>query len=848
MMRRLRYLFTIQNGILLVMLAIAGMSAEAFSPDDTEAKLMVLGVTAGLIGLCLGLLRSPDSLSHLTAIGSGFGVTLLLAAIRMADDAPGASLHDRVGWVAAELRDWYVGAGAEETTNDLLVVILLQMIVWLVSYLAGWTLARQGWVSVGILLPGTLVFAARVAGDGAPARALELYLVLAVVLLARMTYVRRSGRAGSGVDGRGWASLLTATVVAVLVVSLGASAPEDLSSRTLEPLAQQAADTYLSAQERTTDWIADHTGLVGDRVPGVDDFPRYTAFDDAFSIGGELNLTQQPEVLVQRPGPAPYLSAQSYDAYTGRGWQSTVADTFDEDGPDGVRYAPELTFRPDQRVPYSAAVSEQRTQTTMVVTPLGPPADIVFADGEYLTSNERASVRMSWRQMQAARFPLREMSLSEIPPDLTGIASLLMGAPDLSVEGDAGLLYPADDSDRARLQEVRQQLSDRFIDVSWSVAIDGRVEAMVVTGQVPIYDDNVSIERATDRRIGEAYEVTSLTSVATDDELRNASTGYPAWVTDRYLPLPDSVTDRTRELTRNVTAGAVTPFDQARAIEAYLRESITYDIAVGLPDEGIDIVDYVLFENPRGYCEHYASAMTGMLRILGIPAKTVVGYYPGDWDDASQGYIYRQENAHAWTEAFFPGYGWIRFEPTASQPASAFDGATETATPAQDLTLPTPTPASIGTAAAPAASPAAAQDVPPVVQADPEATGDGGGSPWPIVLAGVAAALLALGAVGWVLMARGVALEPSAIFGRMVRWGRAGGVAGGAYLTPREYARRFGRRYPDLAGDATRIVDVYEEQRYGGHEPESGKLRHAADALRNVQRAVIRRLVRLGRE
>ena len=85
------------------------------------------------------------------------------------------------------------------------------------------------------------------------------------------------------------------------------------------------------------------------------------------------------------------------------------------------------------------------------------------------------------------------------------------------------------------------------------------------------------------------------------------------------------------------------------------------------------------------------------------------------------------------------------------------------------------------------------------------------------------------------------------MFARMVRWGRAGGVAGGPYVTPREYARRVGRRYPDLAGDATRIVDVYEDQRYGGHEPEQGRVRHAAEALRNVQRAVIRRVVRLGR-
>jgi hypothetical protein len=848
-MGRLRHLLSIQNVILLLMLAIAGVSAASFAPDGTEARLLPLAILAGVLGLSLGLLRTADSLSHLMAIGTGFAATLVLAAFRMAEDAPGASFRDRLTSVAGELRDWYVGAGAHEDSNRLLVIVLLQMIVWLVSYLAGWTLARQGWVSVAILLPGTLVFAARVAIEDAPPRGLELYMVLAVVLLARVTWIRRAGlranRAES--DGRGWASLLTASVVAVLVVSLGVSTPEDFSSRTLEPLAQQAADTYLAAQDRTAHWLSDHTGLLGNRPPGVDDYPRYTAFDDAFSIGGELNLTHQPEVLVRTPGPAPYLSAQSYDSYTGRGWKSTVEDTFEEEGPDGVRYAPELTFRPDQRVPYSPAVSEDRTEVTMEVTPLGPPADIVFADGEFLTANERASVRMSWRQMKGERFPLREMRLTDLPPDLTGIASLLMAAPDLSVEGDAGLLYPSTAADRDRLQEARANLSDRFIDVSWSVATDGRIEAMFVTGQVPIYDDNVTVERATDRGIDQSFQVTSLASVATDDDLRAAATDYPTWVASRYLPLPDTVTDRTEALTRNITAGTSNPFDQAKAIEAYLREHITYDITVGVPDKGVDIVDYVLFENQRGYCEHYASAMTVMLRILGIPAKTVVGYYPADWDDASQGYLYRQQNAHAWTEAFFPGYGWIRFEPTASQPASVFDGEVPTATPAETTVLPTPTPAATETATAAVASPAAEQEQPPVAQVVPEEPEEGGGSAWPIVAGGAIAAALALVAVAWLVLGRGVALEPESLFSRMLRWGRAGGVAGGAHMTPREYARRVGRRYPDLARDATHIVDVYEEQRYGGHAPERGRLRQAADALRNVQRAVIRRFVRFGR-
>src|SRR5690606_771 len=118
------------------------------------------------------------------------------------------------------------------------------------------------------------------------------------------------------------------------------------------------------------------------------------------------------------------------------------------------------------------------------------------------------------------------------------------------------------------------------------------------------------------------YDVTSLLSNASADQLRNATGEYPEWVTDRYLALPESVTQRTVDLVAQLTSAETNPYDRAKAIESFLRQHIDYDLNVGVPPEGADIVDYVLFESHRGYCEYYASAMTVMLRTLGIPAKT----------------------------------------------------------------------------------------------------------------------------------------------------------------------------------------------------------------------------------
>jgi hypothetical protein len=94
-----------------------------------------------------------------------------------------------------------------------------------------------------------------------------------------------------------------------------------------------------------------------------------------------------------------------------------------------------------------------------------------------------------------------------------------------------------------------------------------------------------------------------------------------------------------------------------------------------------------LFDLRKGFCNYYASAEVVLLRTLGIPARLAVGYASGDNIDNPEFYTVRQRDAHAWPEVYFPGIGWIEFEPTVSQPA--ITRLTE-ATQAADLNNPTP--------------------------------------------------------------------------------------------------------------------------------------------------------------
>ncbi len=182
-----------------------------------------------------------------------------------------------------------------------------------------------------------------------------------------------------------------------------------------------------------------------------------------------------------------------------------------------------------------------------------------------------------------------------------------------------------------------------------------------------------------------SYQVTVQYSTATEDQLRGAGTDYPTWLDpyrnfagayrqsgDAEAPQPLAVTSyrskavlqRIQDLARRVTAGKDNPYDQTTAIESYLRSNYQYTLTPTEPPQGADPLDYFLFTSKEGYCEYFATAMGDMLRSLGIPVRLVNGYGPGSYDEKLGRYVVKESDAHTWVEGYFPGYGWIPFEPT----------------------------------------------------------------------------------------------------------------------------------------------------------------------------------------
>jgi transglutaminase-like putative cysteine protease len=181
------------------------------------------------------------------------------------------------------------------------------------------------------------------------------------------------------------------------------------------------------------------------------------------------------------------------------------------------------------------------------------------------------------------------------------------------------------------------------------------------------YVDLIGVVAEPSIRPQTVFQAQSLVAVPTANQLREAGTEYPDW-TDRYLQLPDNMPDSIRQLAQQVVSEETNPYIQVQLITQYLRDSIEYQEIIDEPPRGVDVIEWFLFDYRKGFCNYYATAEILMLRSLGIPARIAVGFAEGVYQDDENFYEVREKESHAWPEVFFPGVGWVEFEPTASLP------------------------------------------------------------------------------------------------------------------------------------------------------------------------------------
>jgi transglutaminase-like putative cysteine protease len=313
------------------------------------------------------------------------------------------------------------------------------------------------------------------------------------------------------------------------------------------------------------------------------------------------------------------------------------------------------------------------------------------------------------------------------------------------------------------------------------------------------------------------YVITTEYSIATEDELNQAGTNYPRSVAT-YSSLPadgyraPEVLARIHQLALQVTANANahTAYEKAKAIETYLRTQYTYNLNATTP-QGQDPIDYFLFTSKKGYCEFFASAMGDMLRSLEIPTRLVNGFGEGLPDVTTHTWVVKGQDAHTWVESYFPGYGWITFEPTPDNVYIPIErGSTGTPCVTENQCNP-PTPG--GGIGDPSPQPTASPRV-PIPGGGGNPGGPGSGLTFGIPDAGtltkilgvlLAFVLVLLAAAARYLRPRSVALawKRALILARMAGAERRPGE------TPIELSRRIASRFPEASNAMRSLADGF---------------------------------------
>jgi transglutaminase-like putative cysteine protease len=177
------------------------------------------------------------------------------------------------------------------------------------------------------------------------------------------------------------------------------------------------------------------------------------------------------------------------------------------------------------------------------------------------------------------------------------------------------------------------------------------------------YDNDTGVVYSTSPRHPGPYVVQTVLTEPSTVQLRSAVATVPD-LNPAYTQL-GPVDPRVVALARQITQGAPTTLDKAVAVSQYFRNpanGFTYSLQTA-PSAGRDPLGEFLFDGKRGYCEQYAAAMAVMMRTLGIPSRVAIGFMSNA--QAGDRRIITAQDAHAWVEVFFPGYGWQGFEPTA---------------------------------------------------------------------------------------------------------------------------------------------------------------------------------------
>ena len=804
--------------------------------------LLVIVLASTLAGLALARVRTPWPLLHLAGLvlGSAFVVWQGSSLV------DGDSLSDRVGEMWNRLDLFYDAATAGGISTDLLPVSLAVLAAaWLLGYLGSWYLFRRTNVWVGLVLSGLAMLTALSFLPDRYVLNFLAYIFLAMMLVARVTMIQRREQwrlAGVGTFSISRWLLVRATVVFCVVVLLVAAVfPVNVYRSTLAVKIWDLGRTPISFLEE------DFSRLLSAIPSREDQMGRF--FGTSLPFLGKIKFEGEVVFWTESEHPNYWLS-RSYSRYTPQGW-----------------FAGHLRKRlvgPDSPAPPQESLKRELVAQSLQFS--------------FDTNRLLSGGNMNWISREAVIETLSPMRFqiamqkperdAEFPEEVRRIAAELretFGQPVTTfVESRITSMLPPD-----------------LVLVRVSYTRDGSdtyVRSINLARMRPTVSDVVSWRFTERLNANDTYEMNSFVSKATPDDLRTAGTNYSGFITDHYLQLPSALPQRVRDLASELTRDAETPLDKALAVRGYLRgDTFTYSQDIEKPPHDADGVDYFLFETREGYSDYFSSSMAVLLRAAGVPARLAAGYASGEPEEETERRAVKDSDSHGWTQVYFPGYGWIDFEPTPAWPESeqlgAGSGSSSSPLASGDLN---PAPFECQ-------PPDELQEVaglfrqsglrPDQVQLAGHQEGHVEGEPcddFGEAFGGISflfgdsmlekvgasigiglAAIAAIALATWFAWTRGLGDGPGERdYAKMSRLGTLAGIGRRSNQTPIEYSITLGQAIPRIAAGAHALGWAFARGRYAGQRPREDGIEDLNNAWRSIRAwmllRALRRLVPVG--
>ena len=620
----------------LLMYGAVGISAWVLREADFVSTPGLMGVIfiAGLTGMLMAKVRG---LIWPIPYVAGLLIGLIVATYQTA-----TLLEDQIALTGMftvwdRVREWYDVAVTGGISRDHLPSTLyLLVLAWLLGYISSWFLFK--WINpwIGLMLSGVaLLTTLSFLPDQFDSR-FFIFVFIAMLLVARVSLVQREAL---------WSKLDIGSITAIRNRLL--SAPIILCVTTIILIAavgaplrvyvvRTAIDVWNWGRDPLTvfedDFARLFSGITSKNDVNGRFFGNTLPFMGKISFGGDV-------VMVANSKMPTYWLSRSYSHYTSKGWIAGKTIKFNV-GPEGL---PPPPHESDNR-----ELAFQRVQLTF-------ESDEMFVGGNVDWVSHDAVVETL--EPRVFHIDLKNSTYdSELPPDIQQLAEefrrLLDPPPNRFIESLIAEVLPDDliVLDVIPGSESEQWRNQKVVTLRRK---DPEIPEVV----------NWEFKRALPQE--QPYTLYSFVSQATNDQLQVAGDEYSTFITDHYLQLPSTLPDRVRDLAERITQDAETPLDKVLAIENYLRNEggFEYSQDIESPPTNADGVDWFLFETKTGYSDYFGSSMTVMLRSVGVPARMAAGYAPGEVDIPGRWAI-RDRDSHGWTQAYFPGHGWIDFEPT----------------------------------------------------------------------------------------------------------------------------------------------------------------------------------------